>query len=100
MLSMLGEDISGDYETLELDYVGVKAPQFSFNRIKGADPRLKVEMASTGEVGVFGEDLEEAYLKALLSTGWTWPKKNVFISIGGDEQKIEFLDSIKKLSRL
>jgi len=100
MLSMMGEDISGDYETLELDYVGVKAPQFSFNRIKGADPKLRVEMSSTGEVGVFGEDLEEAYLKAMLATGWNWPKKNVFVSIGGDEQKIEFLDAARKLGKI
>ncbi len=100
MLSMLGEDISGDYETLELDYVGVKVPQFSFNRIKGADPKLRVEMSSTGEVGVFGEDLEEAYLKAMLATGWNWPKKNVFVSIGGDENKIEFLESARKLNKL
>jgi len=100
ILSMLGEDISGDYETLELDFVGVKVPQFSFNRIKGADPKLRVEMASTGEVGVFGEDLEEAYLKAMLATGWNWPEKNVFVSIGGDENKIEFLESMRKLSKL
>ncbi|MBI2593369.1 carbamoyl-phosphate synthase (glutamine-hydrolyzing) large subunit [Candidatus Daviesbacteria bacterium] len=100
MLAMLDEDISGDYETLELDYVAVKAPQFSFNRIKGADPRLRVEMSSTGEVGVFGEDLEEAYLKAMLATGWIWPRKNVFISIGGDENKLEFLESARKLGKL
>lgn len=100
VLAMLGEDISGEYETLELDYVGVKVPQFSFNRIKGADPRLRVEMSSTGEAGVFGDDLEEAYLKALLSTGWVWPKKNIFISIGGDENKIEFLASAGKLARM
>jgi carbamoyl-phosphate synthase large subunit len=100
MLAMLGEDISADYETLELDYVGVKVPQFSFNRIKGADPKLRVEMSSTGEVGVFGENLEEAYLKAMLATGWNWPKKNVFVSIGGDENKIEFLESVRKLSKL
>lgn len=100
MLAMLGEDISGDYETLELDYVALKAPQFSFNRIKGADPRLRVEMSSTGEVGVFGDDLEEAYLKSMLATGWVWPKKNVFVSIGGNENKLEFLDSAKKLSKL
>lgn len=100
ILAMLGENIAGDYETLELDYVAVKAPQFSFNRIKGADPRLRVEMSSTGEVGVFGEDLEEAYLKALLSTGWNWPKKNIFVSIGGEENKIAFLDGARKLDRL
>lgn len=97
---MLEEDISGEYETLELDYVGVKAPQFSFNRIKGADPKLRVEMSSTGEVGVFGEDLEEAYLKALLATGWKWPKKNIFVSVGGYENKHEFLESVRKLSKL
>lgn len=100
MKAMIGEDIAGDYETLELDYVGVKAPQFSFNRIKGADPKLRVEMASTGEVGVFGEDLEEAYLKAMLATGWKWPKRDIFVSIGGDAQKQEFLDSVQKLSDL
>lgn len=100
MLAMLGEDIAGDYETLELDYVGVKVSQFSFNRIKGADPKLRVEMSSTGEVGVFGEDLEEAYLKAMLATGWNWPKKNIFVSIGGEENKIEYLESVRKLSKL
>lgn len=100
MLAMAGEDITGDYETLELDYVGVKAPQFSFNRIKGADPKLRVEMSSTGEVGVFGEDLEEAYLKALIATGWRWPKKNIFLSIGGDENKLQLLDSARKLGKL
>lgn len=100
MLAMLDGDVSGDYKTLDLDYVGVKAPQFSFNRIKGADPKLRVEMSSTGEVGVFGDDLEEAYLKALLATGWRWPKKNIFVSIGGEENKHELLDSIRKLSKL
>lgn len=100
MLAMIGEDITGDYETLELDYVGVKVPQFSFNRIKGADPKLRVEMSSTGEVGVFGDDLEEAYLKAMLATGWNWPKKNVFVSIGGEENKMEFLESVRKLKNL
>lgn len=100
ILAMLGKNVKGDYDTLDLDYVGVKVPQFSFNRIKGADPKLRVEMSSTGEVGVFGEDLEEAYLKALLSTGWVWPKKNIFVSLGGEENKIEFLESAGKLSKL
>ncbi len=100
ILAMIGQDVSGDYKTLDLDFVGVKAPQFSFSRIKAADPKLRVEMASTGEVGVFGDDLEEAYLKALLSTGWVWPKKNIFLSIGGTENKIAFLESAGKLANL
>lgn len=97
---MLGEDVRGNFKTVDLDFVGVKAPQFSFNRIKGADPVLRVEMASTGEVGVFGMDLEEAYLKALLSTGWNLPQKNVFLSIGGEGNKLDYLSSAKKLSQL
>ncbi|KAK7681733.1 hypothetical protein QCA50_015080 [Cerrena zonata] len=59
------------------DYVGVKVPQFSFSRLSGADPVLGVEMASTGEVACFGKDKYEAYLKALISTGITPPKKNI-----------------------
>lgn len=97
---MLGEKIEGDFKTHDLDYVGVKTSQFSFNRIKGADPKLRVEMASTGEVGVFGDDLYEAYLKALLATGFSWPKKSVFLSLGGDKNKIDFLSSAKKLADL
>lgn len=92
---MLGEDIKGDFKTIDLDYVGVKAPQFSFNRIKGADPRLRVEMSSTGEVACFGDDLEEGYLKALLATGFKMPKKSVFLGIGGEKNKLDFLESAK-----
>ncbi len=97
---MLGEKLSGDFKTLDLDYVGVKAPQFSFSRIKGADPRLRVEMSSTGEVACFGDDLQEAYLKAILATGFKWPKKNVFLTIGGEENKLDMLASAKQLSVL
>ncbi|MDO8573762.1 MAG: carbamoyl-phosphate synthase (glutamine-hydrolyzing) large subunit [Candidatus Daviesbacteria bacterium] len=96
---MLGEKLSGDFNTLDMDYVGVKAPQFSFSRIKGADPRLRVEMSSTGEVACFGDDLQEGYLKALLATGFKMPKRNVFLSIGGDKNKPEMLDYVKKLQR-
>ncbi|MEK9165266.1 MAG: ATP-grasp domain-containing protein [Patescibacteria group bacterium] len=81
----------------EAGYVGVKAPQFSFSRIKGADPILRVEMASTGEVGCLGRDVEEAFLKAILSTGFKWPKKAVMISLGGDMNKAKFLFYVKKL---
>ncbi len=64
---MLGEKVeSPEKSAFECDFVGVKAPQFSFSRLKGADPLLGVEMASTGEVGCLGDDVEEAYLKALL----------------------------------
>ncbi len=78
-------------------YVGVKAPQFSFSRIKGADPILRVEMASTGEVATFGSDIYEAFLKSLLATGNRLPEKSVFISLAGDENKVKFLESAKIL---
>ncbi len=97
---MLGEEISGIFKTLDLDYVAVKAPQFSFNRIKGADPRLRVEMSSTGEVACFGDDLAEAYLKALMSTGFKLPKKGIFLSIGGKKNKLDMLINAKKLAGL
>ncbi|MBI4039013.1 carbamoyl-phosphate synthase (glutamine-hydrolyzing) large subunit [Candidatus Daviesbacteria bacterium] len=94
---MLGQDLKGEYKTLDLDYVAVKAPQFSFNRIKGADPRLRVEMSSTGEVACFGLDLQEAYLKALMSTGFKLPKKSVFLSFGGQKNKLDMLIPARKL---
>ncbi|MBU1000153.1 carbamoyl-phosphate synthase (glutamine-hydrolyzing) large subunit [Patescibacteria group bacterium] len=97
---MLGEVLSGDFKTIDLDYVGVKAPQFSFSRIKGADPRLRVEMSSTGEVACFGDDLEEAYLKAILATGFKMPKRSVFLTIGGEKNKLDLLTSAQKLSSL
>jgi carbamoyl-phosphate synthase large subunit len=79
------------------EYVGVKAPQFSFSRIKGADPILRVEMASTGEVGCLGRDVEEAFLKSIFSTGFTWPRQAVLISLGGDVNKAKFLPSARRL---
>ncbi|KAJ6007180.1 hypothetical protein N7522_005531 [Penicillium canescens] len=82
------------------DYVGVKVPQFSFSRLSGADPVLGVEMASTGEVASFGRDKYEAYLKALLSTGFKLPRRNILFSIGAYKEKIEMLPSIQKLSQL
>ena len=97
---MLGEKIEGDFKTIDLDYVAVKAPQFSFNRIKGADPRLRVEMSSTGEVACFGDDLYEAYLKSLIATGFKIPKKSIYLSIGGDKNKLDFLIFAKNLVNL
>ncbi len=67
--AMMGEPVRNRKTTLDLNYVGVKAPQFSFSRLKGADPILGVEMASTGEVACLGDDIHEAFLKALLSAG-------------------------------
>ena len=98
--AMLGEDVSGTYQTVDLDYVGVKAPQFSFSRLKGADPILRVEMASTGEVATFGRDLYEAYLKSVLAVGMKLPKLSVFLSLGGDENKQRFLESARRLHAL
>ena len=86
--------------TLPTAYVGVKVPQFSFSRLSGADPVLGVEMASTGEVACFGRDKYEAYIKALLSTGFRLPKKNILLSIGSFKDKMELLPSIGKLHRL
>jgi carbamoyl-phosphate synthase large subunit len=79
------------------DYVGVKAPQFSFTRLKGADPTLSVEMSSTGEVGCIGDDFEEAFLKAMISVGLKLPIKKVLLSTGPIESKVDFLASARGL---
>ncbi len=93
---MLGKKVKITRSTIDLDYVGVKAPQFSFTRLKEADPVLSVEMASTGEVACLGDDLNHAFLKAMIATGVSLPKKNVLLSIGGDN-KYRMLESIEKL---
>src|SRR5438093_10991158 len=82
---------------LDLDYVGVKAPQFSFTRLEGADPVLGVEMASTGEVACLGDDFEEAFLKALLSVGFRLPVRDALLSTGPIEDKAAFLESARIL---
>jgi carbamoyl-phosphate synthase large subunit len=84
----------------QMNYVGVKAPQFSFTRLEGADPTLGVEMASTGEVGCLGNDFDEAFLKALLSVGYKFPIASVLISSGSIESKAELLESIRQLLHL
>ena len=94
--AMLGKYIPTTYETLELDYVGVKASQFSYHRLKGADPVAHVEMASTGEVACLGENLYEAYLRAWLSTEQTLPKKRILVSIG-ESQKAKVLPYLQQL---
>ncbi|HET8842657.1 MAG TPA: ATP-grasp domain-containing protein, partial [Ktedonobacteraceae bacterium] len=83
-----------------LHFTAVKAPQFSFSRLTGADPVLNVEMASTGEVACFGEDLEEAYLKAIIATGGHVPQQGIFISLGGEDKKQRFLESARLLATL
>ncbi len=90
---------SVDASVFELDYVGVKAPQFSFTRLVGADPILGVEMASTGEVGCIGEDFEDAFLKSLISVGYRLPIESVLLSTGPVDSKVAFLRSAKDLHR-
>ena len=91
-----------DYEIpnkslFELDYIGIKASQFSFARLSKADPILGVDMSSTGEVGCIGEDYYDALLKSMLSVGHRIPKKNVLLSTGPVESKAELLSSVKLL---
>ena len=83
---MLGIKNHNHYQTLEYDYVGVKSPQFSYNRLKGADPVAGVEMASTGEVACFGKNLEEAFYASWLATDQVVAGKSLYLSVP-DEQK-------------
>jgi carbamoyl-phosphate synthase large subunit len=87
-----------DSSVFELDYVGVKAPQFSFTRLDGADPILGVEMSSTGEVACIGEDFDDAFLKAMLSVGLKLPIRRVLLSTGPLEYKAAFLESARDLA--
>ncbi len=84
--------------SFDLNYVGVKSPQFSFTRLKGSDPVLGVEMSSTGEVGCIGDDFDEAFLKSLLSIGFEFPKKTILLSTGDIENKLNFLRETRWLS--
>ncbi len=81
----------------DLDYIGCKAPQFSFSRLQKADPVLGVDMSSTGEVGCIGDNYYEVILKAMLSVGYTIPKKNILLSTGGMRSKVELVNSCKML---
>ncbi|MCI6617885.1 MAG: carbamoyl-phosphate synthase (glutamine-hydrolyzing) large subunit [Prevotella sp.] len=95
---MLGIPVEKPNKNLfDLDYVGIKASQFSFNRLQKADPVLGVDMSSTGEVGCLGDDTDQALLKAVLSVGQRIPKKTVLLSTGGAKQKAEMLDSARLL---
>ena len=95
---MLGLPVEKPSKNLfDLDYVGIKASQFSFNRLQKADPVLGVDMSSTGEVGCLGDDTNTALLKSMLSVGHRIPKKNILLSTGGAKQKVEMLDAAKML---
>ena len=95
---MLGLPVEKPSKNLfELDYVGIKASQFSFNRLQKADPVLGVDMASTGEVGCIGSDTSCAILKAMLSVGYRIPKKNILLSTGTPKQKIDMMGAARML---
>ena len=95
---MLGLPVEKPEKNLfELDYVGIKASQFSFNRLQKADPVLGVDMASTGEVGCIGEDTSCAVLKSMLSVGYRIPEKNILMSTGTPKQKVEMLKAAQEL---
>ena len=97
---MLGKHIEVDFKRFDLDYVTVKAPQFSYSRIKGADPVLYVEMGSTGEAAAFGDGYQEAVLKAMLATGHVIPEhKRLLVSVGKDLHKASLIPFMKKLDK-
>ena len=97
---MLGAPVEKPNKNLfDLDYVGIKASQFSFNRLQKADPVLGVDMSSTGEVGCLGDDTSTALLKSMLSVGHRIPKKTILLSTGGAKQKAEMLDAAKMLKQ-
>lgn len=83
----------------DLDYVGIKASQFSFSRLQGADPVLGVDMASTGEVGCIGDDTAEAILKAMLSVGYRVPRRGILLSSGNAHQKVALLEAARMLHK-
>lgn len=95
---IMGEEVPPlEYSIYDFSYVGVKAPQFSFTRLEGADPTTGVEMTSTGEVACLGNDFNEAYLKALISVGFRLPIRTVLLSTGSIESKAELLESTRML---
>ncbi|MBT5820182.1 MAG: carbamoyl-phosphate synthase (glutamine-hydrolyzing) large subunit [Candidatus Magasanikbacteria bacterium] len=96
---ILGKKVVIEATEFDQDYVTVKAPQFSYSRIKGVDPVLGVEMGSTGEIATFGKNYQEAVLKSMLAAGYHMPKKAILVSIGKDEDKALLLPFIKDLSK-
>ena len=99
--AIMGKKIlKSEITSIDLDYVGVKSPQFSFTRLKGSDPVLGVEMASTGEVACIGDNFEEAFLKSLLSIGFQIPKKSILLSTGSLRNKTDFIEETRILADL
>ena len=97
---MLGAPYSQpDKSAFDIDWIGVKASQFSFSRLHQADPVLGVDMSSTGEVGCIGDDFEEALLNAMIAVGYNIPKKNVMVSSGAAKSKVDLLDSTAVLAQ-
>lgn len=98
---IMGEKVARiDKSSFDVDYVGVKASQFSFTRLKGSDPVVGVEMSSTGEVACLGDDFNEAFLKSLLSTGFRIPQKGILLSTGVLKSKAEFLEEVRTLHKM
>jgi len=98
--AIIWEEVKWKYNTLDLDYVWIKASQFSFERLKWADPKLWVEMSSTGEVGCLWTDIYQAFLKAMISVWIEIPKENILLSIWWIENKVIFLKSAKRLKKM
>ena len=97
---MLGMEVQKpDKSLFDLDYVGIKASQFSFNRLQHADPVLGVDMASTGEVGCLGQDTSCALLKAMFSVGYRIPQKGILLSTGDSKQKVDMLEAARMLQQ-
>merc|ERR1712151_843943 len=95
---MIGSPVQpATIQPTEMDYICTKVPMFSFGRLKNSDPRLGVEMQSTGEVACFGVNQYDAFLKAMLAAGFKLPTKNILICIGPSQQKIEFLQYAQML---
>lgn len=97
MLDILVE--KPEKSAFELDYVGIKAPQFSFTRLQKADPVLGVDMASTGEVGAIGTHFDDALLTSMLAVGYRIPEKNIMVSSGGSRSKVDLLDACRLLQQ-
>ena len=101
MRVILGERVEKVLKTsLDLTYVGVKSPQFSYTRLRGAFPRLGVEMGSTGEVACLGDTIHEALLKSLLSTGFEIPHKAILVSVSNDKDKFKLLEAVRLLTKM
>ena len=98
--AMLGIDVQKPHKSaFDLDYVGVKASQFSFQRLQGADPVLGVDMTSTGEVGCIGDDTDEAVLKAMLAVGHKIPRQSILLSSGTPRQKASLIESAQLIHK-